>query len=75
MSSQRLSKMEGLMIREQLVNFLESALIFLLMTNAASAAATFYAISLVRAAAAGGQDAAGLEERRVPAMIRRLVRN
>jgi len=57
------------------VSFLESALIFLLMTNAVSAAATLYAISLVRGTPRAGQEAIGLEERRIPAMIQRLVRN
>jgi len=40
-------EMEAAVFREQMINFLEAAVVFLLITNALSIAATTYAIQLL----------------------------
>ncbi len=57
------------MFREQIVNFLEAAVVFLLLTNAVSAAAATYAIRMVQGLAVGKQDTRGIA-RKVQAMLR-----
>jgi hypothetical protein len=59
------------MLREQTINFLEAAVVFLLATNAASALAAVYAMRLANAVATPAQ-AGGVIARRLDAMIRRL---
>jgi hypothetical protein len=58
------------MLREQMINFLEAAVVFLLATNAASALAALYAM-LANAVSVVPQ-AKGVIARRLDAMIRRL---
>jgi hypothetical protein len=41
-----------MMLREQMINFLEAAIVFLLATNAASALATLYAMRFANAVSA-----------------------
>ncbi|HLN10636.1 MAG TPA: hypothetical protein VK281_16985 [Xanthobacteraceae bacterium] len=57
------------MFREQIVNFLEAAVVFLLLTNAVSAAAATYAIRMVQGLAVGEQDTRGIA-RKVQGMLR-----
>ena len=59
------------MLREQMINFLEAAVVFLLATNAASVLAAVYAMRLVNAASAA-PEAKGVIARRLDPMIRRL---
>jgi hypothetical protein len=59
------------MFREQMINFLEAAVVFLLATNAASALAALYAMRLANAVSLTPQ-AKGVIARRLDAMIRRL---
>ena len=58
------------MLREQMINFLEAAVVFLLATNAASALAALYAMRLARATSVAPQDK-GVIARRLDAMVRR----
>ena len=58
------------MLREQMINFLEAAIVFLLATNAASALAAVYAMRLANAVSVVPQ-AKGVIARRLDAMIRR----
>jgi hypothetical protein len=59
------------MFREQMINFLEAAVVFLLATNAASALAALYAMRLASAVSVAPQSQ-GVIARRLDAMIRRL---
>jgi hypothetical protein len=58
------------MLREQMINFLEAAVVFLLATNAASALAALYAMRLANAVSVVPQ-AKNVVARRLEAMIRR----
>jgi len=58
------------MLREQMINFLEAAVVFLLATNAASALAALYAMRLANAVSRVPQ-APGVVARRLDAMLRR----
>ena len=58
------------MLREQMINFLEAAVVFLLATNAASVLAALYAMRLANAVSLAPQ-AKGVITRRLEAMIRR----
>lgn len=58
------------MLREQMINFLEAAVVFLLATNAASALAALYAMRLANAVQVVPQSKA-IIARRLDAMIRR----
>jgi hypothetical protein len=62
--------MEAVMLREQMINFLEAAVVFLLATNAASALAAVYAMRLASVVSLAPQ-AKGVVARRLDAMIRR----
>jgi hypothetical protein len=57
------------MLHEQMINFLEAAVVFLLATNAASALAAVYAIRLANAVSVVPQSK-GAVARRLEAMIR-----
>jgi hypothetical protein len=59
------------MLREQMINFLEAAVVFLLATNAASTLAAVYAIRLANAVSVVPQSK-GAVARRLEAMIRGL---
>jgi len=58
------------MLREQMISFLEAAVVFLLATNAASALAALYAMRLANAVSLAPR-AKGVIARRLDAMIRR----
>lgn len=58
------------MLREQMINFLEAAVVFLLATNAASALAALYAMRLANAVSPAPHGK-GVVARRLDAMIRR----
>jgi len=62
--------MEAAMLRDQIVNFLEAAVVFLLITNALSVAATTYAIQLLNGAA-GARRELGIVERKLNAILPR----
>jgi hypothetical protein len=57
------------MLREQMINFLEAAVVFLLATNAASVLAALYAMRLANAVSVAPQ-VKGVIARRLDAMIR-----
>jgi hypothetical protein len=59
------------MIRDQMVNFLEAVVLFLLMTNALSVAAATYAIRTMKALVPAGREASTAAERKIDAMLRR----
>ena len=59
------------MLREQMINFLEAAIVFLLATNAASVLAALYAMRLVSAVSAAPQ-AKSTVARRLDAIVSRL---
>jgi len=59
------------MLREQMINFLEAAVVFLLATNAASVLAALYAMRLANAVSVAPQ-AKGVIARQLDAMMRRL---
>jgi len=62
--------MEATMFREQMINFLEAAVVFLLITNALSIAATTYAIQLLNAFG-GAKREQGIIERKLNAILQR----
>ena len=62
--------MEATVFRDQIVNFLEAAVVFLLVTNALSIAATTWAIQLLNGVAAAGREP-GFIERKVNALLSR----
>jgi hypothetical protein len=59
------------MLREQISNFLQSAIIFLLLTNALSAIAATYAIRLANRLAQDKQEPANPIERKLQRILRR----
>jgi hypothetical protein len=59
------------MFHEQMINFLEAAVVFLLATNAASVLAAVYAMRLANAVSLAPQSK-GVIARRLDAMIRRM---
>lgn len=59
------------MFRDQMVNFLEAAVLFLLMTNALSVAAATYAIRMMKALVPAGREVSTAVERKIDAMLRR----
>ncbi len=61
------------MLREQISNFLQSAVIFLLMTNALSAIAATYAIRLANRLADDKQEPANAIERKLETILRRAA--
>jgi hypothetical protein len=56
------------MLREQMINFLQAAVVFLLVTNALSIAATLYAIQLLNGFGATKREP-GVIERKLHAII------
>ena len=56
------------MFHEQIVNFLEAAVVFLLITNALSVAATTYAVQLLRSLG-GAKREQGIIERKLNAIL------
>jgi hypothetical protein len=59
------------MFHDQMINFLEAAVVFLLATNAASILAALYAMRLANAVSLAPQSK-GVIARRLDAMIRRV---
>ncbi len=57
------------MLREQMINFLQTAVIFLLLTNAITALAAVYALRMVNAVAHPTQATKGAIERRLEAIL------
>jgi hypothetical protein len=62
--------MEATMFREQMINFLEAAVVFLLVTNALSIVATTFAIQLLNGLGAAKREP-GIIERKLHAIIQR----
>ena len=62
--------MEATVFREQMINFLETAVVFLLITNALSIAATIYAIQLLNSFG-GAKREQGMIERKLNALVQR----
>ena len=58
------------MLREQMINFLEAAVLFLLLTNTLSIAATTYAIQLLNGFGREKRDQ-GIIERKLRAIVQR----
>jgi hypothetical protein len=63
-------EMEAIVFREQMINFLQAAVVFLLVTNALSIAATTYAIQLLNGLG-GGKREKGIIERKLNAIVQR----
>jgi hypothetical protein len=61
------------MFHDQMVNFLEAAVLFLLMMNALSAASAAYAIRMLKAFVPGGREAGAAVERKIDAFLRRAA--
>ncbi len=61
--------MEAPMLREQMINFLQATVIFLLITNAFTIAAAVCAIRLLTGAPLEKRQAAGVIERRLELMF------
>ena len=62
--------MEATVFREQMINFLEAAVLFLLLTNALSIAATTYAIQLLNGFGGEKRDQ-GIIERKLKGIVQR----
>jgi hypothetical protein len=62
--------MEATVFRDQMINFLEAAVVFLLITNALSIAATTYAIQLL-SSFGGAKREQGIIERKLNAILQR----
>jgi len=62
--------MEATVFREQMINFLEAAVLFLLLTNALSIAATTYAIQLLNGFGGEKRDQR-IIERKLKAIVQR----
>jgi hypothetical protein len=61
------------MLRDQIINFLEAAVIFLLLTNALTAAAATWAIRMMKIVVPGMPGASSAIERKIDAMLRRAA--
>ena len=59
------------MFRDQMVNFLAAAVLFLLMTNALSVAAATFAIRMMKALVPAGRETGNAMERKIDAILRR----
>jgi hypothetical protein len=59
------------MLREQMINFLEAIVVFLLLTNALSAGAAIYAMWIASGFADRKRELIDLAERKLGAMVRR----
>jgi len=60
------------MFRDQMINFMQAVIIFLLMTNAVSAAAAIYAIWAANGSA-HREEITGAVARKAHAVIRRVI--
>ena len=61
------------MLREQMINFLETVVVFLLLTNAASAIVAVYAMRIANAFGLGRRRPENAVERRLDALLRRAA--
>ena len=61
------------MLREHTINFLEALVVFLVLTNAASALVTVYAMRLANAVNPKGSQALSSVERKLQAIINRAA--
>jgi hypothetical protein len=59
------------MFREQMINFLQTTVVFLLLTNAASVVVAAYAVRIAKALASGNAGARSAAERRIDALLLR----
>ena len=59
------------MLREQMISFLQAAVVFLLLTNGITALAALYAMRMANALAHPAQIAKGAVERRLDTLLRR----
>jgi hypothetical protein len=59
------------MFREQMINFLQAMVVFLLLTNAASVVAAMYAIRITKAFAPEQSRPRTASEHKIDAMLRR----
>jgi hypothetical protein len=61
------------MVREQMISFLETMVVFLLLTNAVSAFAATYAIWVANGFAHKKQEFVEAAERRIGMLLRRAI--
>jgi hypothetical protein len=59
------------MLRDQMMGFLQTAIVFLLLTNAVSALVAFYAMKTANALVRPGQQAKSAIERKLEALVGR----
>ena len=59
------------MFREQMINFLQTTVVFLLLTNAASVVVAAYAVRIAKALAAGQDSPRNGTARRIDALLLR----
>jgi hypothetical protein len=59
------------MLREQIISFLQAAIVFLLLTNAITALTAMYAMRMAKALADPAQAARNAVERKLDAVLRR----
>jgi hypothetical protein len=59
----RAPRQESVMLRDQIIGFLQTAIVFLLLTNAISALVAFYAMKTANALTRPGQPKSGIERR------------
>jgi molybdopterin biosynthesis enzyme len=62
---------ESVMLRDQMFGFLQTAIVFLLLTNAVSALVAFYAMKTANALARPGQQTKTAIERKLEAVLAR----
>jgi len=61
------------MLREQMINFLQTTVVFLLLTNAASVVVAVYAVRIAKALAAGHAGPRTATERKIDALLLRAA--
>jgi hypothetical protein len=59
------------MLRDQIISFLQTAVVFLLLTNALTALAAVYAMRMARAFAQPAREVRSVVERKLNAMLAR----
>jgi hypothetical protein len=65
--------MEHRMLREQMINFLQTTVVFPLLTNAASVVVAAYAIRIAKALAAGHEGPRNATARKLDALLLRVA--
>jgi hypothetical protein len=66
--------MERRMLREQMINFLQTTVVFLLLTNAASVVVAAYAVRVAKALAFGHEGPRNATARKLDALLLRVAR-